>query len=1011
MTVILFLSFAKPSHAQWVQTNGPYRGSSVNAISINGTNLVVGADAGVLRSTDNGVSWTRTNVPVQAFAFATNGAYVFAATLGLGILCSSNNGASWSPVSSGLTDSVVFALTVSGGNLLAGTRSGVFRSTDNGASWASTNTGFAYTPHIYSFATSGAYLFAGTSGGQVCRSTDHGLTWSRPDSSYPGYCVISLVANGADVFAGTFEGGIFHSTNYGTNWTRTNSGVVSDTTSVATLIISGTKLIAGAGGGPFGDNGVFGGNHTHGIFLSTNNGADWSEPGSGPSDTFIGAMAESGGTILAGTGGGTVLRSTDNGVNWNAVSSITFGTSMYEYGFAASGKNLFVGTWTSGVYLTTDDGATWTQMNTGLTNTSINALLVDGTYMFAGTNNSGFYVSTNNGTSWSPANAGLPTSSFNVNCFLISGTSLYAGTSSGVVLSTSGGASWASLTSSPQSVIYALAATGSNILAGTFGGIYRSTDNGTSWGKTLSVKSTTCIWQFAVSGTNIFAGITTDRAGEYGVYRSTDNGASWAPSRTGLPLAWDVNSIAVSGDDIFAGTFGGVFLSTDQGANWSPMNSGLGDTTINALAVYDNYLFAGTYDNGGVWRYPLNSSPASRPNWMVFDTGNGMLDVNVHSISIDANGSGWVGTDNGVGKFDGKTWTNYSTSNSSVPSGAVSSIAFDAQGNKWLATEGGGLVEFDGTNWTPYNTSNSTLPSNFVYAASVGPHGNKWVGTDAGFAELSGSTWTIFNSTNSNPDLTDESIMSIFIDGQGTKWVGTWDKGLIRFDGMNSTEYDPSNCAMTSYIVQSMAVDKQGKMWIGTDNGLVEWDGSTWTAYGTSNSALTNADINALAIDTAGNKWVGTKAGLGKFDGTNWAIYTTGNSGLPSMVIQSLAIDSHGNKWIGTDNGLAIFNENGVVNGVKHKPNQTPASFSLSQNYPNPFNPSTSISYELSANSYVSLKVYDVLGREVRTLVNERQSAGTHAVKFDGSGLSSGVYFYRLVAGAYVASRKLVLMK
>ncbi len=97
---------------------------------------------------------------------------------------------------------------------------------------------------------------------------------------------------------------------------------------------------------------------------------------------------------------------------------------------------------------------------------------------------------------------------------------------------------------------------------------------------------------------------------------------------------------------------------------------------------------------------------------------------------------------------------------------------------------------------------------------------------------------------------------------------------------------------------------------------------------------------------------------------------------------------------------------------VTHAPEEIACgSFSLSQNYPNPFNPSTAISYQLSAGSMVTLKVLDVLGREVATLVDGYQSRGYHAVRFDGSGLSTGVYMYRLVAGAFTAHRKMLLIK
>ncbi len=93
------------------------------------------------------------------------------------------------------------------------------------------------------------------------------------------------------------------------------------------------------------------------------------------------------------------------------------------------------------------------------------------------------------------------------------------------------------------------------------------------------------------------------------------------------------------------------------------------------------------------------------------------------------------------------------------------------------------------------------------------------------------------------------------------------------------------------------------------------------------------------------------------------------------------------------------------------KVNPVPMSFALYQNYPNPFNPTTEIRYQISEVIRVSLKVYDILGREVTTLVNEKQNPGSYSVTFDGSRLASGIYFYRLVAGSYSATKKLVFMK
>jgi hypothetical protein len=84
---------------------------------------------------------------------------------------------------------------------------------------------------------------------------------------------------------------------------------------------------------------------------------------------------------------------------------------------------------------------------------------------------------------------------------------------------------------------------------------------------------------------------------------------------------------------------------------------------------------------------------------------------------------------------------------------------------------------------------------------------------------------------------------------------------------------------------------------------------------------------------------------------------------------------------------------------------------SLFQNYPNPFNPSTEIGYGVPGTEYVTLKVYDLLGREVATLVNERKAPGSYSVSFDASGLASGVYFYRLEAGNFMQTKKLIVLR
>jgi hypothetical protein len=92
-------------------------------------------------------------------------------------------------------------------------------------------------------------------------------------------------------------------------------------------------------------------------------------------------------------------------------------------------------------------------------------------------------------------------------------------------------------------------------------------------------------------------------------------------------------------------------------------------------------------------------------------------------------------------------------------------------------------------------------------------------------------------------------------------------------------------------------------------------------------------------------------------------------------------------------------------------PAEVPSGVVLHQNFPNPFNPTTTITFELPATDHVSLRIYDMLGREVRSLMNNRMGPGTHSVRMDAGGLASGVYVYRLQAGDRHSQRTMVLLK
>jgi len=101
----------------------------------------------------------------------------------------------------------------------------------------------------------------------------------------------------------------------------------------------------------------------------------------------------------------------------------------------------------------------------------------------------------------------------------------------------------------------------------------------------------------------------------------------------------------------------------------------------------------------------------------------------------------------------------------------------------------------------------------------------------------------------------------------------------------------------------------------------------------------------------------------------------------------------------------------GALVGVEPVGSFTPTRYELMQNYPNPYNPSTTIKYQVAENSFVTLKVYDLLGKEIATLVNSNLKPGLYELQFNASGLTSGIYFYKISAGNYTDTKKMILIK
>lgn len=146
---------------------------------------------------------------------------------------------------------------------------------------------------------------------------------------------------------------------------------------------------------------------------------------------------------------------------------------------------------------------------------------------------------------------------------------------------------------------------------------------------------------------------------------------------------------------------------------------------------------------------------------------------------------------------------------------------------------------------------------------------------------------------------------------------------------------------------------------------------------------------------------------------TNW-INITDNLPIADVKMGKELTELNGYVFIGyraSNNYFYKRDLSSIISDVNDELTSLPIQYNLDQNYPNPFNPSTSISYQLSAVSNVNLKVYDIIGREVANLVNKEQPIGNYKVNFDASNLTSGVYFYRIIAGGFVQTKKMLLLK
>jgi hypothetical protein len=239
-------------------------------------------------------------------------------------------------------------------------------------------------------------------------------------------------------------------------------------------------------------------------------------------------------------------------------------------------------------------------------------------------------------------------------------------------------------------------------------------------------------------------------------------------------------------------------------------------------------------------------------------------------------------------------------------------------------------------------------------------------------------------------------------------FAGTDNGGVFFSTNSGATWYDVST-GLRNITVYSLAVSGTN-LFAGTLGGGVLLSTNNGTNWAPVNTGLTSTQILSLAVSGT-NIFAGTDYGgvcLSTNNGTSWTAVSTG---LTYTSIQSLAIFGT-NIFAGTyPSGVWIRPLSQMLTSVETSLTNFPSHFSLAQNYPNPFNPATTISFTVPSKSFVSLKIFDALGREVSVLLSEELLAGGYSRQWDAATLPSGIYFYRLQCSSFTETKKLVLLR
>jgi photosystem II stability/assembly factor-like uncharacterized protein len=674
---------------------------------------------------------------------------------------------------------------------------------------------------------------------------------------------------------------------------------------------------------------------------------------------------------------GTIIKTENGGENWITQAS-RISNHLKSVRFYNANIGCAVGE--NGVILRTiDGGITWMSQSSG-TNENLNSVCeIDINSELVVGNNGTILKTTNGGENWDPQQSGTNKNLKSI--YFVDNSIGWAVGDSTILKTTNGGTNWLNQPAGSGYLLSSVCFVNTNTGWAVGNTIIKTTDGGENW---IQLANYPGGWSVSCSFVDENTGLVLQflDAGSWGNYinviKTTDGGNTWnevfAESfcGTGAEVCLLDENVAFI---LSGGRLGGLYSlyhpiiikTKDGGDNWVYLTRGCRRNLVSVHFINENVGWVAGNNPGGFSVY--------WPFFTILKTTNAGLtwvtqidssfEFDVDDIFFIDSLKGWaVGLHHAIGNAILKTNDGgYSWILQSYAGG--NSVYFVDSNNGWIIGSEILRTSDGGNNWF----SQSNIGGNCIYFVdkNIG-----WIVGEAGaiYKTINGGTdWTIQQSGTTN------NLFSIhFSDFNNGCAVGENGSILYTSNGGESWISQLSGMTMDFYSVH-------------LSNQSVGWT-----------TGMTKGEGN----DYGNGKVLYTKDG-----GISWTTQVTTTHPLNSMTFVNQNIG-----WVVGFDGTIIHTTNGGVSFVEEEQmNEIPTEFLLSQNYPNPFNPSTKIKYSVPQTSNVIVKVFDILGNEIEILVSEEKPAGTYEITWNAANLPSGIYFYRLQAGSFVETKKMLLLK